>query len=185
VGSGYPSAFGAEVTWLIIWGLAATVALLLWSLARGEKQAIRTVNELLLRGYPVDVRAFENLCDEKQDHFLRMRLPKAQYLLNRKRRKNLQIEYLKQIAHNCALLVELANANKREGKCQAEAERLAEAAFSCRMNALKSILLIRLGFLTQTTSAEILSQYGTAKSKLTFFCLAGFPEQTSRATNTV
>jgi hypothetical protein len=116
--------------------LAAVVLML-----RGSGRKGGNLDELRARLRPLDVNAFRNLIDESEEHFLRDRLPAAEFRSIHRERMLAATEYLWSAARNADILMQLGEAARHDAESSvAEAgAKLQANAFRVRMNALQSL----------------------------------------------
>jgi hypothetical protein len=81
---------------------------------------------------PVDLDAFRNLIDPKEEEFLRANLPPAQFRTIERQRLCAATDYLREVSHNAALLLHLGQAARRNPDV-----RIAEAGQNLADNALR------------------------------------------------
>src|SRR5438270_4506030 len=89
-------------------GFAALLAVLY--VAKSNNGGVRNLDELAARLHPVDVRAFRNLMDERDEQFLREHLPFREFRVIHCQRMLAAAEYVRCAAQNAAILVHLAEA---------------------------------------------------------------------------
>src|SRR5216683_6892409 len=81
-------------------------------LAKGHHVASGNLDELAAQLKPIDVNAFRNLIDEREEVFLRERLPAKEFRSLHRERTLAAIEYVWCAAQNAAILIRLAEAAK-------------------------------------------------------------------------
>ncbi|HZQ20590.1 MAG TPA: hypothetical protein VFA90_18005 [Terriglobales bacterium] len=99
------------------------------------------LDELAGQLRPVDVRAFRNLIDQSEEHFLRENLSFADFRSVHRERMLAAAEYVHCAAKNAAILVRLAEAARvsPEPEIVAAGERLLENALRLRLYAWQMI----------------------------------------------
>lgn len=93
---------------------------------------------------PIDVEAFRNLVDPAEDHYLRRRLPVAQFRIVRRERLRAMAAYIQIASRNAAVLVRMGQAALASGDPRAvePARRLVDNALLLRRNAAFALLKI-------------------------------------------
>jgi hypothetical protein len=126
---------------------------------RGETAAIHQPQELLTRCRHVDLEAFRNLADPRQEQFLAMNLTSAKLHRLQRQRARVLLVYVESVAHNAALLINLgANARLSQDAEQRDAgARLVNAALQMRIHALKAIVKLRIALLLPTGEIGLLN----------------------------
>jgi hypothetical protein len=108
----------------IIIVIAAALALgVILRLAVSQSLQARRSANLAATIRPIDVEAFRNLIDPAEDHYLRRRLPPAQFRIVRRARLRAMAGYIQVAAGNAAVLVRVGEAALAAGD-----PRIAEAA---------------------------------------------------------
>ena len=109
--------------------LIALVAI--FHLARGHHAVGGDLDELASQLQSVDVSAFRNLIDEREEEYLRCNLPPSEFRAIQRERKLIAIEYIWCAARNAAILIRLAEAAR-----EASDPAIAEAAGKLLNNAV-------------------------------------------------
>jgi hypothetical protein len=137
-------------TILIFCAVAAVgLALLIW-FGRGQRIAIRSLQDIESHITAVDVPALMNLFDARGDEFLRARLTRPQYAQIRRERDRVGAEYVRRIATNSAVLLRAnyyARLHSADAAAKAVADRTINLAVRTRAAALKILLLLYLRML--------------------------------------
>ena len=126
----------------LIFVLVGFLALLLiLFLARGHHSSGGNLDELASRLKPVDVDAFRNLIDEREEEFLRARLPAQDFRRVHRERMLAAAEYVWGAAQNAAILIRLAEAARRapDPEVSAAAEKLLGNAVQLRLYAFQAV----------------------------------------------
>jgi len=110
------------ITALVVLALVAFGLLLL---VRSQRQTVSSLDELAGNTRAIDMPAFHNLIDPAETRFLQQTLPLAQFRLVQRRRVLAATEYVRNIAHNAGLLIQLGQLARVSPDPQlAEAARL-------------------------------------------------------------
>jgi len=98
---------------------------------------------------PIDVDAFRNLIDEREEAFLRERLPAKEFRSLHRERTLAAIEYVRCAAQNAGILIRLAEAAKLapDPAVSAAAEKLLENALRLRLQSFQVVPRLYLGIL--------------------------------------
>lgn len=119
--------------------LAALVSVIL--LYRSQLRRHVNLDELRGRLRPIDVKAFRNLIDEREEEFLRERLSASEFRSIHRERMLAATEYVRCSAHNAGILLQLADAAKTDSDPAVveAALTLQETAFEVRMQAYRAL----------------------------------------------
>jgi hypothetical protein len=138
---------------MIITAILVLVALLalsclLW-LARAHASAAKALENPTQHIRAVDVEAFRNLVDPEEEEFLRVNLPPPEFRRIQRERLRAAVDYVSCAAHNAAVLMQLADAWRRNPDlATAEAaEKLVDNALRLRLYALHAIPRLYLGMI--------------------------------------
>jgi hypothetical protein len=95
---------------------------------------------------PIDIEAFRNLIDAEEDHYLRRRLPPAQFRVVRRERLRAMAAYVCVASSNAAVLVRVAEAAlaSEDPKVAGAARQLANDALLLRRNTTLALARIYL-----------------------------------------
>jgi hypothetical protein len=117
--------------------------------AKSHHRPAANLEHLASRLQPVDVEAFRNLIDEREEEFLRERLPGAEFRSIMRERKLAAIEYIWCAAQNAGILIRLGEAAKQspDPAVAAAAEKLYDNALRLRLYAFKAVPKLYLGVL--------------------------------------
>ena len=128
--------------------LVFTVASL-YFFVHGQATKIQDAQELLALTQPVDLEAFRNLMDDEEDIFLRNELDPVQYSQAKKKKNRVILAYIRSLAHNAALLIQLGEAarNSPDPEQQAAGAKLVNAALEMRVLSLTAMVKLRFAIL--------------------------------------
>ena len=118
-------------------------------LAKGHHATGGDLDALAAQLRPIDVHAFRNLIDEREDAFLRERLPTSEFRRIHRERVLAAIEYVKCAAQNAAILIRLAEAARQapDPAVSAAAEKLLDNSLRLRLQAFQAIPRLYLAIL--------------------------------------
>ena len=128
-------------------GLLALVLVL--HIAKGHHATGGNLDQLALQLRSVDVDAFRNLIDHREQDYLRERLPANEFRGIQRERMLAAVEYVRAAASNAAILIRLAEAarqNSDPAVAQA-ADKLLDNAIRLRLYAFRVIPRLYLGTL--------------------------------------
>jgi hypothetical protein len=126
--------------------IALAVLLLLLYLEGGQNDPIQRLDDLAGRTRPVDLEAFRNLMDPKEDDFLRSNLLPHEFRAIQRERALSAIDYILNTMHNAAVLLRLGEAATRSSNRSVAlaGRQLAENAVRLRAYALLSVAKLGL-----------------------------------------
>jgi hypothetical protein len=139
----------------IIFAAVGLLALfLILYLARGLRAPGGDLDKLTAQLRPIDVNAFRNLIDEREEQFLRERLPAAEFRSIHRERMLAAVDYVWCAAKNTSILIRLGEAAKQspDPTIVAAAEKLIENALRLRLYALQMVPRLYLGMLFPSAS---------------------------------
>jgi hypothetical protein len=121
--------------------LACLSLLLIIYLFAGRSSSHANLDELAVQLRPIDVNAFRNLVDEREEEFLRQRLPAREFRSVHRERMLAATEYVWGAARNAGILIQLAEAGKADPDptVVAAAENLLENASRFRLYAFQVV----------------------------------------------
>jgi hypothetical protein len=121
--------------------LAVLALVLLIRLAKGQTVALQIGENPADQIRFVDLEAFRNLIDPKEEDYLRRRLQPADFRRMQRERLRTAAEYISCAAHNAAVLLSLAEAARRspDPAVVATAEKVIDNAIRLRLYALQAI----------------------------------------------
>ena len=100
------------VSLLLISAAVMTLLVLLY-VARGQSGAVGKVEDLAGYTRPVDLEAFRNLIDPREEQFLRDSLSPREFRAVQRERLRAASDYISKTAHNAAVLLRLGEAAAR------------------------------------------------------------------------
>lgn len=130
------------MTLSIIIAISAFLALLtVVLLVRSQHTRRANLDELRARLKAVDILAFRNLIDDKEEQFLRQRLLGPEFRAVHRERMLAATEYVRCAARNAGILAQLAEAAKSDPdpSVVAAALKLQETAFQVRLEAYRAL----------------------------------------------
>ena len=87
--------------------VALAILLLLLYVEGGRNSSVNGVEDLAGRTRPVDLEAFRNLVDAREEDFLRASLSRDEFRAVQRERTRAAVEYIRNSAHNAACLLRL------------------------------------------------------------------------------
>jgi hypothetical protein len=132
---------------LALLGVSALLVFIYFALAQHSRKS--NLDELASQLRPIDVDAFRNLIDDREEEFLRERLPGFEFRSIMRERKLATIEYIWCAAHNAGVLIRLGEAAKQDPDpaVAAAAEKLYENALRIRLYTFQAVPRLYLGML--------------------------------------
>jgi len=131
----------------VVVGFLALLVIL--HIAKGHHATTNDLDQLALQLRSVDVDAFRNLVDHREQDYLREHLPASEFRGIQRERMLAAVEYVRGAAKNAAILIRLAEAarqNPDPAVVQA-AEKLLDNAFRLRLYAFRIVPRLYLGML--------------------------------------
>jgi hypothetical protein len=152
--------------------IACVSLLLIIYLFRGQRQQGGDLDELAAQLRPIDVNAFRNLIDEREEQFLRERLPTAVFRRIHRERMFAAAEYVRGAARNTGILIRLAEAAKNDSDpaVSAAAEKLLDNALGLRLYAFQVVPRLYISGLVPSISHapySVAERYDLATRQMT------------------
>jgi len=137
---------------IIVAGLVALVLIL--GLGNGHGRSGGNLDELAALLRPIDVEAFRNLIDEREQEYLRARLPLKEFRSIHRERMLAAVEYVRCAAQNAAILTQLGEAARQNSDpaVSVAAEKLVNNALRLRLYAFQAVPRLYLSMLLPDTS---------------------------------
>jgi hypothetical protein len=151
--------------------------LLLLHLAKGHHATGDDLDQLALQLRSVDVNAFRNLIDEREEEYLRQHLPLNEFRSIQRERKLAAIEYIRCAARNAAILIRLAEAAREspDPAIAQAASKLFDNALQLRLYSFQIVPRLYLDVLFPGTTrlpADLADSYDTlARQVVMLGCL--------------
>src|SRR6266852_4162426 len=110
-------------------------------LAKGLRSPGGDLGELVARLRPIDVKAFRNLIDQREEEYLSAHLPRQEFRSIHRERMLAAVEYVWCATKNTSILISLGEAAKRSSDPTliAAADKLLENAVRLRLYAIQSL----------------------------------------------
>jgi hypothetical protein len=148
----------------VLVGVSLLLLLLLLLAARGQSAAVSQLDDLVGRTRPVDLDAFRNLIDPDEEDFLRTNLPPSEFRAVQRERLRAAVEYVRNAAHNAAILLRLGEAATRsvDPSVAAAGQQLIDSALRLRLYALLSVGKLYVGIAlpgAHPSAATLLDNY--------------------------
>lgn len=124
-------------------------------LARGLRSKGGNLDELAARLRPIDVNAFRNLIDEREEEYLRTHLPGREFRRIHRERMLAAVEYVWCAARNTSVLMSLGEAARlsADPMIATAGDRLIENALRLRLYAMQAVPRMYIGMLFPGASA--------------------------------
>ena len=131
---------------LVIFAVVAIAVLLVAARGRGEQ--ISDVEELQGKLRPVDVLAFRNLIDSKEEEFLQANLSPKLFRVIQRERIAAAIEYVNCVAQNASVLLRLGEAARSspDPEIASAGRELVDSAVRIRIYAFSARMKLQLRF---------------------------------------
>jgi hypothetical protein len=130
--------------------VALVILLLLLYVEGGQNASVKRLEDLAGRTRPVDLEAFRNLVDWREEDFLRASLPRREFRAVQRERMRAALEYIRNAAYNAAFLLRLGEAatQSKDPRIAQAGRQLIDRALRLRAYALLSsaLLHVRLMF---------------------------------------
>lgn len=133
------------MTVAVILVIAATLALIfVLRIAISRSLQVSESNSLTAQIHPVDVEAFRNLINPAEDHYLRRRLPAAEFRQVRRARLRAVAAYIQTVGRNAEILVRMGQSAlvSPDPRTAEAARELVNNALMLRRNAAFALLRI-------------------------------------------
>ncbi len=159
--------FSIIFTWLIVaWGALACIYMLRCAWSRFPNRDVNA-DDVIPFLYPVDITLAESLLDPAKEFEFRWKMGPPQFREAQRKRMRLYLEVTRRMAHNAAVLVQFADAEKNSGDPRRAglASAVQEKAVEVRLYSLLAGIKLRLWLLLRSemvTSAQILAHLRTA-----------------------
>ena len=129
--------------------LAFLGLLLILYIAKGHHSTAGNLDQLASQLRSVDVDAFRNLIDHREQDYLRERLPASEFRGIQRERMLAAVEYVRAAASNAAILIRLAEAARQtsDPAVAQAADKLLDNAIRLRLYAFRVIPRLYLGTL--------------------------------------
>ncbi len=165
--------------------VALVILLLLLYVEGGQNGSVSRLEDLAGRTRPVDLEAFRNLVDSREEDFLRASLPRRELRAVQKERMRAALEYIRNAAHNAAFLLRLGEAATRsdDPRIAQAGRQLIDSALRLRAYALLSgaTLYVRLMFpATRLSYRKLADNYQHLGALASQLALMQHPTQAAR-----
>src|SRR6266851_7669501 len=110
-------------------------------LAKGLRSPGGDLGELVARLRPIDVNAFRNLIDQREEEYLRAHLPRREFRSIHRQRMRAAVEYVWCATRNTSILMSLGEAAKHSSDAAVvtAADKLIENAQRLRLYAIQAV----------------------------------------------
>ena len=157
--------------------LSVVALALILAFAHGPRHAGDNLDQLASQLRPLDADAFHNLIDEREEEFLRTRLPGPEFRAIHRERMLAAVEYTWGAAHNAGILIRLADAARQSADPEvvAAAQMLQENASHFRLYAFQVVprfyLSMLIPSLRATSGGFADSYHDVARQMVVLGCL--------------
>jgi hypothetical protein len=167
--------------------LALAMMVLLLRAVRGQSAAVGSLQELEGRTVPLDLEAFRNLSDPREEEYLRARLTPADFRAIHRERLRAALGYVRRAAHNASILLRLGEAARQNAdpEIARAAAKLASTALKLRMYALLAEALLHSSILLSAgrwSPARVVTDYQNLRERVAHLCRLQLPEHAGRIT---
>jgi hypothetical protein len=163
-------------TFFLLLGLAA---LLLFLYSARRNRSPENLEHLTSRIRPVDVDAFLNLTDESEEEYLRNLLPAPQFRKIQRERTFAAIEYVRVAGKNASILIQLAEAARRNAdpEIAAAGQKLLDSALRLCLYALATVprLYFTMLFPRAIGSRQVAESYGSLVRQMVMLGCLRYP----------
>lgn len=164
--------------------LSAVALLVLFLLIRRHLFGGHTVDHLAAELRPIDIEAFRNLVDSREQEFLREHLPPPEFRRVHRERMHAAVEYVRAAAQNAGLLVQLAQAAQESADpaVASAAENLLANAIQLRLYAFRTIPRLYVSMMfpgTLKASKRFAEDYDVMKRQMIVLACLQSPGNTS------
>lgn len=132
------------ITVLILGLFALVMMAVLLHAVRGQSGSVHNLQELEGCTRPVDLEAFRNLTDPREEQYLREQLAPAEFRAVQRERLRAAVGYVRRAAHNASLLLRVGEAARRSSDTEIvkAADELVASALRLRIYALLAVGLL-------------------------------------------
>ena len=173
------------MTTLILALFALLMMAVLLLAVRGQGGVVHNLQELEGRTQPLDLEAFRNLTDPREEEYLRAQLAPADFHAIHRERLQAVLGYVRRAAHNASILLRLGEAARRNAdpEIARAGEELVEGALKLRMYALLAECLLHARILLPAggwSPARVAADYQGLRERVARLCRLQLPEHASR-----
>ncbi len=172
---------GAAMTIAVVFAILGLFCLvIIIYLAKGSIGRSNDLHQLSAQLRPVDVGAFNNLISTSEQEYLRQQLPPHEFHAIHRERMGAAVEYVRCAAANAAILIQLAEAARRQQdeRVKQAGEKLMESALRLRLYALQLVPRLYLSMMVPAISAEtaaLADTYDNMGRQVTILSCLEFP----------
>jgi hypothetical protein len=170
---------------LILIFIALAILLLLLYVEGAQHSSVHGLEDLAGRTRPVDLEAFRNLVDPREEDFLRASLLPREFRDLQRERMRAALEYVRNTSHNAAFLLRLGEAatQSAEPRIAQAGRQLIDSALRLRVYALLSgvVLYVRVLFPeTRLSYGKLADNYQHLSALASQLALMQHPTQAAR-----
>jgi hypothetical protein len=172
------------VSFILIF-LALAILLMLLYIEGGHNSSVNRLEDLAGRTRPLDLEAFRNLVDPREEDFLRSSLLPRQFRALQRERMRAALQYVQNAGHNAVFLLRMGEAATRstDPRVVEAGRQLIDSALRLRAYVLLSgaKLYVRIAFPGARLSfGELADRYQHLSSLASQLTLIQHPTQTAR-----
>lgn len=165
--------------------VALAILLLLLYIEGGQNHSVDRLEDLAGRTRPVDIEAFRNLLDPREEDFLRASLLPREFRVIQRERMRAALDYVRNTSHNAACLLRLGEAAARSAdpRVVQAGRELVDSALRLRIYALLSSLLLYVRIvlpLTRLSYGKMVDNYQHLSALASRLVLMQQPTQAAR-----
>lgn len=165
--------------------LALAGLILLLLVTRGYSNSVSGLEDLAGRTRPIDIEAFRNIIDPAEEEFLRANLSAHEFRSVQRQRLLAASEYVRNAAHNAAILLRLGQAglHNPDPIVAAASRQLVDNALRLRIYAILSLakLYVRIALPeARLSSGGLADNYQELRSLVGYFALKENPARAAR-----
>jgi hypothetical protein len=173
------------ITLLILGLFALLMMAVLLHAVRGQSGSVHNLQELEGCTRPVDLEAFRNLTDPREEQYLRERLAPAEFRAVQRERLRAAVGYVRRAAHNASLLLRVGEAARRSSDTEIvkAADELVASALRLRIYALLAVGLLHVRILLPQAHwdfGQVAGDYQGLRDRVARLCRLQLPAQAGR-----
>ena len=173
------------ITVLILGLVALLMMVVLLRSVRGQSGSAHNLEELEGCTQPVDLEAFRNLTDPREEQYLRERLAPGDFRSIQQERLRAALGYVQRAAHNASILLRVGEAARRnpDPEIVKAAEELVASALRLRIYTLLALGLLNARILVPQARwdfGQVAADYQGLRERVARLCRLQLPAQVGR-----
>ena len=171
---------------VLILGLFALVMMaMLLQAVRGQSGSVHKLQELEGCTQPVDLEAFRNLTDPREEQYLRERLAAADFRAVQRERLRAALGYVRRAAHNASILLRVGEGARQNAdpEIAKAADELVASALRLRIYTLLAVGLLHVRILLPQARwdfGQVAGDYQGLRDHVARLCRLQLPAQAGR-----